>query len=611
LRFSCDLTTLVNQPLELYELYLLDKSKKKQDKDRLVPIPVRNRQYQDERGFFLNQNTNKQEEMDDFLSHRFFLFDLNTGIPTGEQKIKIYRFAETISLRIRTQTTKSNTIYPPVLTIQYRDTQLINGPVQLFFQISFVSGNNDSFWSVAIAFFACVCVLSFFIVLMSIFTMQRRNTRNGDINLTSWQNLFHFFAITTNTFALAFFGLLFGLTCYYLFFFKLQSRVYLFLPETFDEFGIKNDEYFLFRVLLVVAFLCQLYYLLYTIYTQASTILFFIDWEKARAKIVDIDTLKSKNAPVSIWRTILVANEWNELQIERQTSIRFTIVVMLFLLYGLDLRLIALPIPLAQVYAATNSTSLSASENNTINNSSSEKDFNLYLRFAMVSCLWLAICFGQRLWKWLIYERYFSEPKHLSFIDLCTVAKISVFLLDEMYHGYYLHCRSPYPFADGNMAEIVGQLKQEEAGLTVGRGLENAPNDCQCFEMFVTRKWKRKFQTLFQAAQGAANSAQTNRMLTRNGNGLNGTGRAGRQSAAFAGGNLNRLGKQMNTTTDRMLKHAKELSSFLKAFIENQEETFRWKLYTAQTCFSRFLRIPPEMTSSKHSLFVPGKCFIV
>ena len=34
------------------------------------------------------------------------------------------------------------------------------------------------------------------------------------------------------------------------------------------------------------------------------------------------------------------------------------------------------------------------------------------------------------------------------FIDLCTIAKVSVLILDAPYHGYYLHCDSPYPHAD-------------------------------------------------------------------------------------------------------------------------------------------------------------------
>lgn len=36
-------------------------------------------------------------------------------------------------------------------------------------------------------------------------------------------------------------------------------------------------------------------------------------------------------------------------------------------------------------------------------------------------------------------------PVCARFVDLATMAKVSVLILDEKYHGWYLHCRSPYP----------------------------------------------------------------------------------------------------------------------------------------------------------------------
>jgi meckelin len=41
---------------------------------------------------------------------------------------------------------------------------------------------------------------------------------------------------------------------------------------------------------------------------------------------------------------------------------------------------------------------------------------------------------------------------------------VSLIVLDEQYHGYYLHCRSPHAYADGTMAELVEMLHKEEAG---------------------------------------------------------------------------------------------------------------------------------------------------
>jgi hypothetical protein len=63
--------------------------------------------------------------------------------------------------------------------------------------------------------------------------------------------------------------------------------------------------------------------------------------------------------------------------------------------------------------------------------------FNLNLSSHLLSYL-------QYLWKFFISERYLGEAPERLFIDFCTIAKISVIVLDEQYHGYYLHCRSPH-----------------------------------------------------------------------------------------------------------------------------------------------------------------------
>ncbi len=122
----------------------------------------------------------------------------------------------------------------------------------------------------------------------------------------------------------------------------------------------------------------------------------------------------------------------------------------------------------------------------------------------------------QLLWKKGIQERYLGEPPEQKFMDLATVAKISVLLLDEKYHGecvwailanleneyplllnqtkpnqtkpnqttgWYLHCRSPYPQSDVPMREISDQLNKESCGLTTDRGLEGCPKDMQSFEV--------------------------------------------------------------------------------------------------------------------------------
>ena len=56
---------------------------------------------------------------------------------------------------------------------------------------------------------------------------------------------------------------------------------------------------------------------------------------------------------------------------------------------------------------------------------------------------------------------------------------------------------SPFPYAEGSMADIIDQLMKEEAGLVTDRGLEGAPEDIQSFEVFLTTSFVRKFHKLY------------------------------------------------------------------------------------------------------------------
>lgn len=52
--------------------------------------------------------------------------------------------------------------------------------------------------------------------------------------------------------------------------------------------------------------------------------IFFLDWEKPR-RILAKGGGREEPGPVSAWRTLLVANEWNELQTLRFTCPTFTL----------------------------------------------------------------------------------------------------------------------------------------------------------------------------------------------------------------------------------------------------------------------------------------------
>jgi meckelin len=65
--------------------------------------------------------------------------------------------------------------------------------------------------------------------------------------------------------------------------------------------------------------------MLVMIWRQINVDVFFVDWEQPRVKT-------QMNFSVSAWRTYFVANEWNEIQTVRKTSLILQLAATTFLL---------------------------------------------------------------------------------------------------------------------------------------------------------------------------------------------------------------------------------------------------------------------------------------
>ena len=231
---------------------------------------------------------------------------------------------------------------------------------------------------------------------------------------------------------------------------------------------MKND-YFLFYSFFYILLILQTAYISYKIFLQCNYDIKFLDWETP--------IYHDEQGEVSMWRSIFIAKEWNKLQTQRKTCIEFTLVCMSFLLMGLDLNKNAL-------------------HQSNLDKSSAYSSINIALRFANTTWWWIFVSTIQWVWKFLLLERYFSEPPSQLFIDQCTVANISIFILDEKYHGYYLHGSSPYEFADCSMMTMLEQMEKEENGFMVKRGMDSggAPQNCQSFEIFVTHDFNQTLE---------------------------------------------------------------------------------------------------------------------
>lgn len=299
-----------------------------------------------------------------------------------------------------------------------------------------------------------------------------------------------------------------------------------------------NSPYYMFTANMIAMFILQLLYIIIVIIKQCNADLFFIDWEPAKNRA----DVKGASHSISVWRSILVANEWAEMQTMRKTDIKFTLFFLALILIGS---------PNLQFAATTQPVLSDLTPGGT----------NIILRFTVSTFFWLLLSMGQYSWKYFIYERFFAEPPDQLFVDFCTIAKVSVFVLDEKYHGYYLHCRSPHQYADGSMAELVEMLHKEEAGLTTDRSLDGAPPDVQTFQMFLSVEFRAEFDKIYNSLVGPTAMTETfNNYRTK-----------GAQSKANPWGQHRelKLGQINYVPTERVMKAWKELTTFLQEFIEN------------------------------------------
>jgi meckelin len=581
LSFKCDPSLLVKQPQLFYELFLKDSVT-----SQIMPLSVRVVNLIDSSGKKPNPRYPSQGlcKSNEVHVRRFYLFDISTGITeTSPDSPVAVRFADYIRLEIEITESNPEAIYTPVLTLQYTesavDSTTTTSPTQaspstvtsaptIAFEVVY-SMNTDSFFTTLNGFFIVGIVVAIVIFIVKYFNWRTRNLRtvvgssatptNG-ITLTL---LIELVSLACHSWVLVFFPFTVFVSWYWFVFFKLQDTVAVMLPPMHNIYS-SVSVYNGFVMMLHLLFFCQLYHILHMVYRQANVDLFFIDWEPAR----------KENKSVSVWRTILVANEWNEMQAIRRTDLSLTLFVLGFFLLGLKLE-----------NNATQQPELSNLQ---------EGQLNVLLRFANTCWFWFVMTVGQLLWKYLIYERYITEPKEQIFIDMCTIAKVSVIVLDEPYHGYYLHCRSPHQYADGNMAELVSMLHKEEVGLTVDRTLDGANSDVQCYEIFLTGDWRVRFD---KASGGlmdydpATNFFESLMSVTQPRRRFGGQGGMGSDRGSLSGG-------ARNMATDRMMKSWGDLNSFLQAFIENNFAMPDLKrVFREPTYIEKVFGTPPDLTA--------------
>ena len=84
------------------------------------------------------------------------------------------------------------------------------------------------------------------------------------------------------------------------------------------------------------------------------------------------------------------------------------------------------------------------------------------------------------------------------FPDLCSVANVSLFIIEDNLHGYYIHGENPYGFSEGSAEHLGMFLKYEEENKGKNRGFiktqsktKDFQEDYQCFEIYISPKFRK------------------------------------------------------------------------------------------------------------------------
>lgn len=143
------------------------------------------------------------------------------------------------------------------------------------------------------------------------------------------------FIVAISTFSQILFWFLVIVSGYYFIFFKWQQQVYLLLPKV-DHF---SSLYYSFDVVFGLVTSTKLVWLIYKIYfEQCSFDMFLIDWEKPKTEKIRKANDLGQRKGVNAWRSLLLLNELNELQIYKIISTEFTLITYAFFMDGIGFR---------------------------------------------------------------------------------------------------------------------------------------------------------------------------------------------------------------------------------------------------------------------------------
>lgn len=569
---SCNLDLLpflqgsVGEPL-FYDIYLQDQG------NALVPVKIRLRDYTTN-NVKVNINSNS---VDDIFVRRFFLYDNVGGKRDATSAPQVVRVASSLRVLITLDKSRGQSMYPPVVEIGYTDhlaTDIVNyarpaigilaptaknpsvATPTIRFTIEY-TGSVSGFLNTMLFLFITLMILVFLAAIFKLFFLIRR-TQSAAIDMVFMFKMLVFFA---EVFGRVFFWLLVGISFYWFIFFKWEDAVHVLLPTEADSRP--------FGSLLIACFATMFVHIIHVIYNQCRSDVFFMDWEKSRGRLQGKGTDQGESVSVTVWRTVLCANEFNELATFRHLSFEVTILAVLFFLDGLGLKQYAGSQPNGRTTATT----------------------HFVLEFAIATFFWLAIAFAQYLIKFPIIYRWFEDPLN-NFVDLLSVSNISVLILKERFYGFYLHGRCVHAHADVDLAEMRQNLTREAENKVSRRGLLVSDETAlQTYEVYLTSELRQEYDSRFGSLMHE--SVTKNRAAAREAAGGQGLFRARMQDPRA----------QAKLIPERMVSAYASLNAFLCGFIGAVQSETGEAQVLEKTFVDKAFGLPPDMSQLRHAQF--------
>lgn len=243
------------------------------------------------------------------------------------------------------------------------------------------------------------------------------------------------------------FWFLFFVNLYFFVMYKMQTNAHLLLPSI----NIYSGAYEAFKVVFFITLATKTIAMIMRIIDQSNADIFLMDWEVPR-KVSNEDTEES----VVAWRFTFMANELDELQTElRKISPETELIWFAFFWIGLGF------VDFTNMNPGLSSGNYSLQPSNIL-----LKFFLCSIIFIIIGAVQLAI-YGLR--------NFCSAPKIQQFTDLCSVSNISILIMTEQLHGFYINGKAPWAQSDLPLSWLKQELDRERKGKQRARdfGIQN------------------------------------------------------------------------------------------------------------------------------------------